>query len=640
MAKQEFKQQLVELIDKVKEHELAYLTLDNIKDSINNLDDDLLLEIQKIFDDLNIKVLETVPTEDEIITEEIAIFDQTSYENALVNLSELDMDFGRTTDPIRMYMRDMSSSDLLTRSQEIRIAKDIERQEKDIVLQLIRFPRFTSSILEDLDKTQDDRHKFKIADIVRGILTEDELKEVDEEEINMLNLKNNKSLKTDTGPNLELSDDLDLSLNADEVVEEGEVEAKDDENESLALTIEDLADFIKDLSSTNKKYLEAIKSKNDKKINSLQTKLHEILIGLRLNINYLGNFIEFLKQNTKNIREIEGKLRGILTNKFKLTQAQTVSFYEENDILESDWFVKLAKQFNLEKTIAPKILEFYKIEIQRLQKSFEAIVSNHSMSLLVFKQEYKTLLDKNTQLQDSKMLMVKSNLRLVISIAKKFNNRGLHFLDLIQDGNIGLMKAVDKYEYRRGYKFSTYATWWIRQSITRALADQSRTIRIPVHMIETMHRLTRVKRMLLQTLERDPTPDEIAEEMEMPVNKIIKIQKIYKMPVSMESPVGEDEDATMGDFLEDDKMETPISAYNETNAQDTINKVLDTLNPREALVIRMRTGLDTNTDYTLEEVGKQLGLTRERVRQIESKAIRKLQHPSRAYALKNLINDS
>ena len=584
---------LRELIEKGREQ--GYITFADINDYLPDevSDPDQLDEVIQIINDLGLQVLEEAPEEGSNFSSANQNTPETPTEN---EMGTIESEVGRTTDPVRLYMREMGSVDLLTREGEIAIAKRIEEGARDLLHACAFYPGIIEDVLleYELIKKEDKR----ITDLVVGFMDEEE----------------------------------DLPPSTEEI----SAESDDAEEEDVGINMEELA---KRFSSIKRQYNKSQKTiassgrSNDKAQKDLD-KLGEIFKFLKLSPKRFETISLTARALAKAIRDSEREIYDICTQDCNMPRKDFLEIFRENqtNLKFLDSTIRSKKNY-------AKLLKDVKPDVNKIQKRILSLTENVGMDVQELKDITSKMAKGETKIRRAKKDMIEANLRLVISIAKKYTNRGLQFLDLIQEGNIGLMKAVDKFEYRRGYKFSTYATWWIRQAITRSIADQARTIRIPVHMIETINKLNRISRQMLQEHGKEPTPEELSEKMDMPEEKIRKVLKIAKEPISTETPIGDEDDTTLGDFIEDPLQDSPIDAATENNLHDATDGVLSSLTAREAKVLRMRFGIGMNTDHTLEEVGKQFDVTRERIRQIEAKALRKLRHPSRSGHLKTFLDE-
>ncbi|HEY4145778.1 RNA polymerase sigma factor RpoD [Pinirhizobacter sp.] len=598
--------------------EQGYLTYAEINDHLPDdiVDPEQIEDIMAVLKGVGIEVHDAAPDTDTIAdgaSPGATGDDEAAAEEAVALLSAVDAEVGRTTDPVRMYMREMGTVELLTREGEIAIAKRIEEGLNQVQTALASFPLTIQLLLEEYDQHLEG--KRRLSEILAGFADLEEL--ADQE----------KALAAEA------------ALNAPPV-EEGDEEETDDavEEEEAGPTgpdPEEVKRRMEELRTLSGKFQKAAPKAeiNDKKVLKIRDQMAEAFLKLKLPSALIDGFVRKLREVVNDIRFHERVLMDIFVKQVKMPRAEFLKTFPSNEG-NLEWAAELGRK---RQKWSPNI-KTYREAIDGEQEKLATIERTLYLPLTDIKDINRAMSVGEAKARRAKKEMVEANLRLVISIAKKYTNRGLQFLDLIQEGNIGLMKAVDKFEYRRGYKFSTYATWWIRQAITRSIADQARTIRIPVHMIETINKLNRISRQMLQQFGREPTPEELAKEMEMPEDKIRKVLKIAKEPISMETPIGDDEDSHLGDFIEDTNASSPIESATETGLMETVRDILAGLTPREAKVLRMRFGIDMNTDHTLEEVGKQFDVTRERIRQIEAKALRKLRHPSRSEQLRSFLD--
>jgi len=603
------KQALSSLITIGKEQ--GYLTYSEINDL---LPEDLLTPEQvepivTILEELDIVVADEAPDADTLVMESGGKAQANSAEVAVAALAALDSEFGRTTDPVRMYMREMGVVELLEQKDEVRIAKEIEAGVYQIMKAISLYPKITDYFFKAYTRLEEG--KCKMTDVVIGY-------QGDAEEF-----EEKQALIIEKQAHLE-------EIEHGEISEEDEEEF--DELEYTGPNEEEVYKLFEKIQKTFKTYVNANKKFGylDNKTVKARQKFSECMSELRLAPKLVSTMMEVVSHRVNDVKKEENIIRQACLDAGMPRQLFYDSFLGNET--NSDWL----SSTDFDSTIQ-KALKAYKDDIYYAQKSLLEHEISMQITISELKNINKQLRHGDRKAKNAKSQMIEANLRLVISIAKKYANRGLQFLDLIQEGNVGLMKAVDKFEYRRGYKFSTYATWWIRQAITRSIADQARTIRIPVHMIETINKLNRVRRQLLQRFGREATPEELSIEMELPEYKINKILKIAKEPLSMENPVGDDEDSTIGDFIEDEKLSSPVEVTTRESLKETTGELLANLSPREAKVLKMRFGIDMSTDHTLEEVGRQFDVTRERIRQIEAKALRKLRHPSRAHKLQSFL---
>jgi RNA polymerase primary sigma factor len=592
--------------------EQGYLTYAEVNDHLPDdlVDPEQIEDIIGMINGMGIEVHEIAPDAETLLLAEGTTgnreVDDTAAEEAAATLSALDSEGGRTTDPVRMYMREMGTVELLTREGEIAIAKRIEEGLHQMLSALASFPWSVQLLLEEYELHK--AGKKRLADIVVGF---NDVEEPVEE--------------------------LPVAAVA-EVEEADEEEEAADEAEEAGPTGPDPLEVARRMEALAGCYAKFQKSyaKNGaaaKPVQKLREEMAEQFMTLKLPLPLTDTLVRKVRDVLGQIKEHERRILDLATRVAKMPRKDFIRAWEGNHT-NLGWVDEILKR----KQKWSSGLRDVREQIVAEQEATIAVETAMQVTLADIKDISRQMAYGEAKARKAKKEMVEANLRLVISIAKKYTNRGLQFLDLIQEGNIGLMKAVDKFEYRRGYKFSTYATWWIRQAITRSIADQARTIRIPVHMIETINKLNRISRQMLQQFGREPTPEELSKEMDMPEDKIRKVMKIAKEPISMETPIGDDEDSHLGDFIEDTNVESPIDATTNTNLTETVREVLAGLTPREAKVLRMRFGIDMNTDHTLEEVGKQFDVTRERIRQIEAKALRKLRHPSRSEQLRSFLD--
>ncbi len=608
--------QLKKLIAQGKEQ--GFLTYAEVNDHLPDdiVDPEQIEDIIAMINDMGIEVHEYAPDADTLLLNESSVNsdDDDVAEEAAAALAAVDSEFGRTTDPVRMYMREMGTVELLTREGEILIAKRIEEGMAQVLSALSSYAPVFQALLHEYAAVQEGR--LRLADLLSGFSGQDDIADVPTE------------------------DEESTTVASDDSENDGDGDDDDDDDESVdggdtGPDPEEAARRFAELSELYSKVLHALDDLGlqHPDTQALRQELSSRFLELKLTPKVLDRLVLELRDTVDRIRTQERAVMDICIGRAGMPRKLFITSFPEQET-NTDWVnthIEARKSYS-------SALEGHRDVIRAAQMRLADIEREARLPIHEIKDINRTMSIGEAKARRAKKEMVEANLRLVISIAKKYTNRGLQFLDLIQEGNIGLMKAVDKFEYRRGYKFSTYATWWIRQAITRSIADQARTIRIPVHMIETINKLNRISRQMLQEMGREPTPDELAERMEMPEDKVRKVLKIAKEPISMETPIGDDEDSHLGDFIEDIAVLSPVDMATIEGLKESTREVLASLTPREAKVLRMRFGIDMNTDHTLEEVGKQFDVTRERIRQIEAKALRKLRHPNRSEQLRSFLD--
>lgn len=609
MDQEQQRSRLKDLIARGKDQ--GYLTYAEVNDHLppDIADPEQIEDIISMINDMGIRVAEVAPDAEELLLADNDATDEVAAEEVASALASVDSEFGRTTDPVRMYMREMGSVELLSREGEIAIAKRIEEGMNQMLTTLASQPQMIAEVLNDYDRVE--KGEFRLSDIISGYVEPNIFVEED---------------------NLEKTD---ASLLDDEEDEEGESGGGDflEEEETgpdpevARERFAELRQLYEDAIAADKKH-----GSDHKKALEKREALSKCFMDIKLASRQFNKLSRKMRTLLDEVRTQERHIMNLCVNKARMPRKAFISSFLNNETNVGWHEQHIGKSYY-------KDLESFIPDIQRSQKKLVTLEEQMRMRIATIKETNRRMSIGEAKARRAKKEMVEANLRLVISIAKKYTNRGLQFLDLIQEGNIGLMKAVDKFEYQRGYKFSTYATWWIRQAITRSIADQARTIRIPVHMIETINKLNRISRQILQETGLEPTPEELSKRMDLPEDKIRKVLKIAKEPISMETPIGDDEDSHLGDFIEDTNIESPVDFATNNGLSEATQKILNTLTPREAKVLRMRFGINMNTDHTLEEVGKQFDVTRERIRQIEAKALRKLRHPSRSEQLRSFLED-
>ncbi|KQQ54112.1 RNA polymerase subunit sigma-70 [Pseudomonas sp. Leaf127] len=594
--------------------EQKYLTYAEVNDHLPEdiSDPEQVEDIIRMINDMGIPVHESAPDADALMLADTDT-DEAAAEEAAAALAAVETDIGRTTDPVRMYMREMGTVELLTREGEIEIAKRIEEGIREVMGAISHFPGTVDYILSEYNRVVTEGGR--LSDVLSGYIDPDDGIAPPAEVPPPIDEKVAKAAGDDDEEEADSTDDEDeVESGPDPVLAQQRFGAVADQ---LAITLKALK-----------------KGRNDKDAIAQMQALGDLFMPIKLVPKQFEVLVERVRGALERLRAQERAIMQLCVRDARMPRAEFLRQFPGNEV-DLSWTDSLAKG----KSKHAEAIVRFQPDIQRCQQKLRDLEEESGLTVAEIKDINRRMSIGEAKARRAKKEMVEANLRLVISIAKKYTNRGLQFLDLIQEGNIGLMKAVDKFEYRRGYKFSTYATWWIRQAITRSIADQARTIRIPVHMIETINKLNRISRQMLQEMGREPTPEELGERMEMPEDKIRKVLKIAKEPISMETPIGDDEDSHLGDFIEDSTMQSPIDVATVESLKEATREVLSGLTAREAKVLRMRFGIDMNTDHTLEEVGKQFDVTRERIRQIEAKALRKLRHPTRSEHLRSFLDE-
>ncbi len=599
-----------------KGREQGYLTYSEVNDHLPEdiSDPDQVEDIIQNLTDMGISVFENAPEAEDLLSTADITTDEVAAAEAAAALAAVETEQHRTTDPVRMYMREMGTVELLTREGEIEIAKRIEEGIRELMSSIAEWPDIVDYIIEEYDLIETDERK--LSDILIGYL-------------------NPMAHVPSALAQAEAAKKEEEENNIDGESEDSDDDDDDDEEDTGLDPVEakERFDILRKLNKSAKKSIE--KNGRDHKLTRKAIKeLSGHFKYLKLAPRKFDPLVAIVRETLSIVRSSERQITSMVVRQARMPRADFIKSFPGNEANEN-WVEEIYREGHP----CSEKLKDHEIEIKRAQRRLGRISKKNSLSITQVKDINRRMSIGEAKARRAKKEMVEANLRLVISIAKKYTNRGLQFLDLIQEGNIGLMKAVDKFEYRRGYKFSTYATWWIRQAITRSIADQARTIRIPVHMIETINKLNRISRQMLQEVGREPTPEELGERMEMPEDKIRKVLKIAKEPISMETPIGDDDDSHLGDFIEDINILSPVDFATNDSLTDATRDVLNGLTMREAKVLRMRFGIDMNTDHTLEEVGKQFDVTRERIRQIEAKALRKLRHPSRSDHLRSFLDE-
>ncbi len=602
MNQEQQQSQLKQLIAKGKMQ--GYLTYAEVNDHLPSdiVDPEQIEDIIGMINEMGIQVYESAPDEDSLINDSAAVTTDDEDAEEVAALASVDSEFGRTTDPVRMYMREMGSVELLTRADELKIAKRIEEGQQQLVKAIARSCVVVDDFIQSFDAVSGEEGGIRLTDLISGFV---DLSDADD-------------LVAAVVPTNDIVEEV---AGAEEEVKGLNYEEVQEKVEALRKQLKIASTAIKKQGYTHEKAEKAIEV------------LADLFMEFKWTPQYLKKLTAIIPNSVAIVREQEKLILDIFIKETGMSRKDFIASYTESES-GSEWL-----DHHLHGGHGySDVLKAREKELKKAQKILTETEAQYGLTIAGLKDINRRMSIGEAKARRAKKEMIEANLRLVISIAKKYTNRGLQFLDLIQEGNIGLMKAVDKFEYRRGYKFSTYATWWIRQAITRSIADQARTIRIPVHMIETINKLNRISRQILQEMGREATPEELAERMEMPEDKVRKVLKIAKEPISMETPIGDDEDSHLGDFIEDAKVLSPVEAATIAGLRESTQNVLAGLTAREAKVLRMRFGINMNTDHTLEEVGKQFDVTRERIRQIEAKALRKLRHPSRSEQLRCFLD--
>ena len=617
---QDQQSQIKHLIARGKEQ--GFLTYAEVNDHLPDdiVDPEQIEDIISMINDMGITVHEVAPDSDTLLLNDSAVTsdDDEAAEEAAAALAAVDAEFGRTTDPVRMYMREMGTVELLTREGEIILAKRIEEGLDQVVTALAAYPESARMLLDEYRKVENEEQR--LSDLVASFRAPDE--------------EPAAGGATQSGRDEDSSSQASSASSSDDDSDSDDDDDDDSPSPDTGPDPEQAREVFQRIQELYDATQEALASGTVKEIKALREEMAALFLSMKLTPRVMDAMVQQLRMAVERIRHQERMVMEACVRKAGMPRKAFLRSFPGNET-STEWFDELRKGGD---DYVERLAEVQD-QVRYAQDQLREIEQRTGLDIAGIKEINRRMSIGEAKARRAKKEMVEANLRLVISIAKKYTNRGLQFLDLIQEGNIGLMKAVDKFEYRRGYKFSTYATWWIRQAITRSIADQARTIRIPVHMIETINKLNRISRQMLQEMGREATPEELAERMEMPEDKVRKVLKIAKEPISMETPIGDDEDSHLGDFIEDIMVMSPIDSATREGLKEAVREVLGGLTPREAKVLRMRFGIDMNTDHTLEEVGKQFDVTRERIRQIEAKALRKLRHPSRSEPLRSFLDE-